>query len=159
MRWLQAETHNWTITQDTSVTDEVSLQATETQKTDDSGFGADLGLIYQPKNSIAQWGMVINNIVDAKLAGVETPRMLSVGMSSQPRAHFRYAIDLININKAYDESSRLRMGAEWIISKNLILRAGNSGGDGWTYGLGFLGMNFAFSGGDSPNIISRVLRF
>jgi hypothetical protein len=63
----------------------------------------------------------------------------------------------VNINKAYHEKTRLRMGAEWTITRNLQLRAGNSG-EGWTYGFGIFGMNFAFSD-DAPNMISRALRF
>lgn len=159
MRWLQSETHTWNIQQDAGTTGQIDLQASEdlTRKTEDSGFGADLGLIYQPKNSMAQWGVVVNNFRDAGLDGIETPRMLSIGMASQPRARLRYAVDLVNINGAYDENMKLRMGAEWIITNNLVLRAGNSG-DSWTYGVGILGLNFAFSN-NAPNMISRVLRF
>ncbi len=159
MRWLQSETHTWNIQQNAGTPGQIDLQASEdlTQKAEDSGFGADLGLIYQPKNSVAQWGMVVNNFYDAGLAGIETPRMLSIGMASQPRAKLRYAVDLVNINGAYDENMKLRMGAEWIITNSLVLRAGNSG-DSWTYGVGILGLNFAFSD-NAPNMISRVLRF
>ena len=159
MRWLQSETHTWNIQQNPGTTGQIDLQASEdlTKKTEDSGFGADVGFIYQPKNSVAQWGMVINNFCDAGLTGIETPRMLSVGVASQPRAKFRYAVNLVNINGAYNENMKLRMGTEWIITNNLVLRAGNSG-DSWTYGIGILGMNFAFSN-NAPNMISRVLRF
>jgi hypothetical protein len=159
MRWLQGETHTWTMQQKAGVTDRISLEAVEdqTKRTDDSGFGADLGFVFQPENSIMQFGMVINNAIEPNLAGIPTPSMLSLGMASQPNARLRYAVDLVNINKAYNEKTRLRMGAEWTITRNLQLRAGNSG-EGWTYGFGIFGMNFAFSD-DAPNMISRALRF
>lgn len=159
MRWLRSESHYWSVQQVAGNTTSVDLEATEdlTRKTKDSGFGADLGFILQPKNSLVQWGVVVDNFVDAHLGGIETPRMVSLGMASQPRAKLRYAVDLVNINRAYDENMKLRMGAEWIIGRNLMLRAGNSG-DSWTYGVGILGMNFAFSN-EAPNMISRVLRF
>ena len=58
MRWLQSETHTWNVQQSAGVTDRVDLDANEdlTKQTKDSGFGADLGFIYQPKNSVVQWG-------------------------------------------------------------------------------------------------------
>ena len=54
--------------------------------------------------------MVINNFLDANLEGIETPRMISVGMASQPRAKLRYAVDLVNINKAFDENMKTANG-------------------------------------------------
>lgn len=157
MRWMHSESYRWNLQQNPAVTDRLDLEAVKVADGEDSGFGADLGIIYQPKNSIAQWGVVVNNFFDPGLNGIDTPMMLSVGMASQPRARFRYAIDLVNINKAYNERTRLRMGAEWILTDSFVFRAGNSG-EGWTYGMSVMGLNFAFSD-DAPNMISRVLRF
>lgn len=159
MRWLHGETHTWHVSQENGVTDSIELDATEdmTKKSEDDGFGADLGFIYQPQHSFLQYGMVINNFLDAKLEGIETPRMLSVGIAAQPNRRWKFAADLVNINKAYDEGTKLRMGAELNVTGSLALRAGYSG-DSFTYGIGILGMNFAFSN-DAPNLISRVLRF
>jgi hypothetical protein len=159
MRWLNSETHTWYVDQDDSTTDEIDIEADEdeSQYYEDSGLGADVGFIYQPKGKLLQYGMVINNFLDAKLKGIDTPRMVSIGVASQPNDRWKFAADLVNINKAYDESTKLRMGAEFSVAKNLALRAGYSG-DAFTYGVGFMGLNVAFSD-DAPNMISRVLRF
>ncbi|MHB9036173.1 MAG: hypothetical protein ACYC64_05870 [Armatimonadota bacterium] len=159
MRWLNSEAHTWTMTQKAGVTDRVELQATEdlTQKSEDSGFGADLGFIYQPEKSLIQYGMVVNNFWDAQLAGIDTPLMVSAGIAAQPNKLWSFAADLVNINKAYNEGTQLRMGAELNLTRKLALRAGYSG-NSFTYGFGLFGMNFAFSG-DAPNLISRALRF
>jgi hypothetical protein len=159
MRWLHSETHTWTMAQKAGVTDSVDLEATEdlTKKFEDEGFGADLGFIYQPEKSLIQYGMVINNFWDAKLAGIETPRMISAGIAAQPSKRWSFAADLVNINKAYNEGTQLRMGAELNLTNKLALRAGYSG-NSLTYGVGLFGLNFAFSS-DAPNMISRALRF
>jgi hypothetical protein len=159
MRWLHSETHIWHVSQENGVTNSIELDATEdlTKKSEDDGFGADLGFIYQPQSSLIQYGMVINNFWDAKLEGIETPRMLSVGIAAQPNKRWKFAADLVNINKAYDEDTKLRMGAELNLIGSLALRAGYTG-DSFTYGVGIFGLNFAFSD-DAPNLISRVLRF
>ncbi|MCE5324093.1 conjugal transfer protein TraF [bacterium] len=157
MRWLHSEAHKWNVSQEDGVTDSIELDVTETQNVEDDGFGADLGLIYQPKNSFIQYGMVINNFWDAKLEGIETPRMYSLGIAAQPNNRWKFAADLVNINKAYDEDTKLRMGAELNLTNKIALRAGYSG-DSFTYGFGLYGINLAFSD-DAPSIISRVLSF
>ncbi len=159
MRWLNSETHTWYVDQNDSTTDEIDIEATEdtTQNFEDSGLGADVGFIYQPKGALLQYGMVINNFLDAKLKGIDTPRMLSAGIATQPNDRWKFAADLVNINHAYDEDTKLRVGAELSVNKSLALRAGYSG-DSFTYGVGIFGLNVAFSN-DAPNMISRVLRF
>ncbi|MEN6355854.1 MAG: hypothetical protein ABFD83_02080 [Armatimonadota bacterium] len=157
MRWLHSEVHAWHVSQKEGVTDSIKLDATEDMKSEDDGFGADLGFIYRPQKSSLQYGAVINNFWDAKLEGIETPRMLSVGIAAQPNRRWKFAADLVNVNKAYDEGTKLRMGTELSVTGSLALRAGYSG-DSFTYGVGIFGLNFAFSD-DAPNLISRVLRF
>ncbi|MCL4499227.1 MAG: conjugal transfer protein TraF [Chloroflexi bacterium] len=156
MRWLHSDVRAWNIGATASGSD-LTLAATELPRQKDNGFGADLGFVYQPHNSKIQYGMVVNNFVDAQLLGIPTPTMWSTGIASQPNARFRYAVDLVNINKAYNEKTRLRMGGEWNISHKLALRAGYSGTDfAWGFGVG--GLNFAFSN-NAPNMLSQMLRF
>ena len=156
MRWLSSEVRNWNINAVSSGTD-VSLSAEESDRQKDTGFGADLGFILHPYKSKMQYGAVINNFVEPKLTGVRTPSMLSVGTAMQLTKKVLIAADLVNINQAYDEKTRLRMGAEYILNKKMAVRAGYTGTN-LTYGVGFFGINVAFAT-ESPAMISRTLRF
>ena len=156
MRWLHSDVRSWSIGATASGTD-LSLAATELPRQKDNGFGADLGFVLQPRKSIIQYGLVVNNVVDAGLTGISTPIMYSAGIASQPNARLRYAVDLININKAYGQNSLLRMGAEWNIGSKLALRGGYTG-SGFAWGVEVAGLNFAFSS-KAPSMISRMLSF
>lgn len=156
MRWLRSEVNTWDIAA-TADAGGVTLDAVEQPSQKDSGLAADLGFIFKPEHSIIQYGAVINNLIKPNLSGVETPVMLSVGAAAQIRPGIVVAADLVNISQAYNEKTRLRMGAEWQIAKNLAVRAGHSGTD-FTCGFRAFGVDFAFSG-DSPQMISKTLRY
>lgn len=172
MKWLRSEVRNWNITA-TAVDSGgnlgtravalppgeagINLDAVEQPAIEDDGLAADLGFIFKPNNSIIQYGMVINNFIKPNLGGVETPVMLSVGAAAQVRPGIVVAADLVNINKAYNEKTRLRMGAEWQVTKKFAIRAGHSGTD-FTCGFRAFGVDFAFSG-DAPQMISKTLRY
>ncbi|MCL5102769.1 MAG: conjugal transfer protein TraF [Armatimonadetes bacterium] len=156
MRLLHSDVRTWNIGATASGTD-LSLAATEQPRQKDNGFGADLGFVLQPRNSIVQFGLVVNNAIDAGLAGMSTPIMYSAGIASQPNARFRYAVDLVNINKAYSQNTLLRMGGEWNITNKFALRGGYTG-SGFAWGVQVAGLNFAFSN-KAPSMISRMLSF
>ncbi|MCE5313525.1 MAG: hypothetical protein ABFD49_01975 [Armatimonadota bacterium] len=160
VRWLNSETHSWDVVatgDDTTGELDVDVQENSNDYYEDDGIAADLGLIFQPKKSLMQFGVVVNNMLNPNLKGIDMERMISLGVASQPNTRFTYAIDLININDAYDDGTHLRMGAELALTKKIALRAGHCE-DGWTYGVGFYGLNVAFAG-DAPRMISKALRF
>lgn len=158
LRWLNTESKTWNVQQETGTTD-ISFAAVEdaTLYKKDHGLGMDLGFIYQPQAQDVQYALVINNFLDPRLMGVETPTSWNIGIASKPNKRLRWAIDLVNINNVYGEDGKLRMGAEWTLDKLLVLRAGNQG-KGWTYGVGILGFNFSFSS-EAPNMVGKVIRF
>lgn len=156
MRWMRSDVRNWNITA-SGLGNNLELAATETARQKDNGFGADLGFIFQPNKSRMQFGAVINNFVEPNLSGVRAPSMVSLGTAIQYSRNMLFAADLVNINKAYDENTILRMGAEYRLNKKMIFRAGYSGSD-FTYGFGLMGINVAFAT-ESPAMISRTLRF
>ena len=155
VKWLNSEVHSWTV--NSVVGADVTLEANELPVVEDDGLAADLGIIIRPANSKVQWGMVINNLVDPELNGVDTPTMVSVGTAYQMNSRFVAAADLVNINRAYNANPRLRFGAEWRMTKSIALRGGFTG-DNFTCGIGAFGMDFSFSS-DSPAMLSQSLRF
>jgi len=131
----------------------------ESVEIDDSGVGADLGLIYQSPNSKARLTMafVFTNIWKPNLNRVNIERMVSAGAALRVSDKLLLAADLVNINRAYDENAQLRIGAELTPVKRLALRAGYGDGN-LTFGVGLMGMNIAFSQ-DSPLIVGRAWSF
>lgn len=156
VRLLHSEVKAWDIETDVDGSS-VDLEAVERPAVKDQGVGVDLGFIYQPEKSMIQYGLVINNCIEPDLKGIDAPSMVSFGIASQPNPRLTYAIDLVNVNKAYNMGTQLRMGAEWRVARKLALRAGYSGSD-LTYGFGVYGMNVAF-GKETPAMISRIFWF
>lgn len=127
-------------------------------RTEDNGFAMDLGMAYKLDGTHeTTYGFACNNLVHNKLSGVAQERLLSVGVSTRPISRVLVAADVVNIWKAFDEPTRLRVGAELQVAKRLALRAGYSG-DAFTYGIGAFGYNFAFSE-KAPFTISQTLAF
>ena len=155
VKWLNSEVHSWNV--NSVVGADVQLEANELPVVEDDGLAADLGIIIKPANSKVQWGMVINNVVDPELNGVDTPSMLSLGTAYQPNSRMVIAADFVNVNRAYNENPRLRFGAEWKLTRSIALRGGYTG-DNFTCGFGAFGMDFSFSS-DSPAMLSHALRF
>lgn len=156
VRFLHSEVRSWNIAAGESGGN-VSLSAAEAEQLKDNGVGADIGFVFRPTKSRMQYGMAISNFLEPKLSGISAPAMLSVGAAAQFKPGILAAIDLVNINQAYSEKTRLRMGAEWKIGRLLALRGGYSG-TSFTWGFGAFGLDFAFSD-KAPNIISRSLWF
>ena len=159
MSWMHGETHEWTIEQDPSVTDQVSLTAVEdpTQKHTSSGFGDNLGFIYQPRNPKLQFAMVMDNFIEPKMAGIDLPFMMSVGAGWKPARKVTIAADIYNINRAYNESTQLRAGAEYRFNGLLALRGGYSG-QCFTCGICLLGFDFAYTA-NQTSMLSHSLAF
>ena len=158
LRYIHSEVRNWNMTAAADTySGNVALIATESPSQKDNSFGADLGFILQPKSSKMQYGAVINNAVEPKLTGVSTPAMFSVGSAFYPNRKTVIVADVVNINQAYDEKTRLRLGAEWSLTRKFALRAGYSG-TRFTGGVDFLGMNIAFAS-EAPAMITRTLRY
>lgn len=153
---MRSEVRIWDIAGAVNGSGNVELNANEQPRMTDSGLGVDLGFIYQPKTSKMQYGMVVNNFVEPKLRGIDSSLMWSMGAATRIKK-FTYAADLININQAGTEGTRLRTGVEWMPISKLAIRAGYSG-TGFTWGLGALGLNIAFTN-DAPNMISKSLAF
>ena len=156
LKLLHSYVRRWNITSGVVGTD-IALDATEVPGVSDTGFGADLGFLYKPYASKLQFGLLINNAVDAGLQGVETPTTWSVGAAMKMSPRWLAVADLANLNDAYDEGVKLRLGAEYMVSRRFALRGGYSG-DSFTLGLSYLGWNFAVSS-DVPLLYSRAFRF
>lgn len=156
MKLLHSDVRTWQI-QASAVGDDVVLDAVDNGSQEDNGFAADLGFVYQPSHSLIQYGAVIDNLISPNLKGVPVQSMLSVGIASRPNPRFLFAVDLVNLNKAYNEKTSLRLGAEMMLTKRIAVRAGMCSGD-FTYGFGYGGMDIAFTS-EAPAMISRTLRF
>ncbi|MGQ9580017.1 MAG: hypothetical protein ACUVT8_03625, partial [Armatimonadota bacterium] len=121
---------------------------------------ADVGLIYKSKDSIWQYGLVINNFIKPKVRGITNTLddpMISVGVAAPLGRNFLFAADLVNITGANGENAKLRMGGEFRMGRLFAIRAGYSGSK-WTYGAELLGLNIAWSG-RSAQLLSNVLKF
>jgi hypothetical protein len=127
--------------------------------TDDSGLGVDLGVIYTVPDSDIHLttALVMNNIVKPNLEGVGLQRMFSVGAAASLRDNVVVAADLVNINRACNQSMKLRVGAEVSPVRWLAVRAGYGGGS-FTCGLGLSGFNIAISS-NMPTVVGRVWSF
>lgn len=156
-KFMHSEVRLWDIVVAENGDGEVGLAAHEQPRLKDNGLGMDVGFIWQPEKTKWQYGMVIDNFADPNLRGIETPMMLSVGAACRS-SKLTYAIDLINLNSAGDQGAWLRTGVEWQPISKIALRAGYSG-KSFTCGFGLIGLNFAFTGGDAPNMISKTLTF
>lgn len=167
--FLRGEAHRWQITatspsgvsvSGTTVTADVDFEAVEQPVIKKTTTKADVGLIYRPNNSMLQYGVVIENLIEPKLDGFpnrKNERSLGVGLAMMPAKNIIWAVDFVNINGANDEDAQLRMGGEVRLGRFMALRAGYSGSK-WTYGLGIFGINFAWAG-KSAQLLSNVLKF
>jgi len=136
---------------------DIVQDGTET-KIDDNGFGMDVGMIMCPEGSQQMtYGLVVTNFIKPSLSGIQQERIVSAGFSAKPTDKVLIAADFVNINKAYNESPKLRMGIEFRPINKIALRAGYTGND-ITYGFGLFGVNLAFSS-QTPMSIANTLRF
>jgi len=126
---------------------------------EDSGMGADIGVIYQSPNPKMQLtaAMVWTNFVKPSLEAVDLEKMISLGAALRLSNKFLVAADLVNITGSYGQNMRLRMGAEFTPVRWFAIRAGYGGGNP-TFGLGIGGFDLAISK-DTPALIGRLWKF
>jgi hypothetical protein len=125
---------------------------------DESGIGADLGIIYRSSGPAQMsYGLAVTNLIKPGLGSIEQDRIWSVGVAAKPHSKVMLVADLVNITKAYDEGMKLRAGIEFKPIRLLALRAGYSG-EAFTTGFGLFGFDFAFAS-RTPLSISRTIRF
>jgi len=166
---LKSEAHRWQVTAAApggltvsggAISADMNFDAVEQQVISRSSVKADVGLIYRPKNSMLQYGMVVENLIEPDLDGIrnsKADRSVSVGMAIVPTKNFLWAVDLINLNGANGQEKQLRMGGELRLGKFAAVRAGYSSRT-WTYGVEVLGLNLAWAG-KSAQLLSNVLKF
>jgi hypothetical protein len=159
MKWMHSESHTWDLNQKNPLTaTSVNIEATENValQSKKSSFGADLGLIYAPSPNL-RYAVVVDNFIKPNLRPVETPTMWSMGFGYQPIHGVTFAADLFNLNKAYGDKCRLRLGAEARLGSILAFRAGHNG-DAFTYGFRVFGFDFAFTS-KQARLFSRSFGF
>jgi hypothetical protein len=140
-------------------TDPNDLLATSNEPVqDESGIGADLGLIYRPAaRPNLSFGLAVTNLLKPSLGNIAQETIWSVGMAVKPNRKTLVVADIVNLTDAYDEGKELRLGIEVKPIRALAFRAGYSG-DGFTTGIGVFGIDVAFAS-DMPLSISRTVRF
>ncbi len=144
------------VLQSTSNTAGIQVGVAQTDNRSSTGISADVGLLYQPTELGAQFGLVAQNVIDPRLSGISTPVVWGVGTAVRPAAGWVIAADLVNITRAYDENPDLRIGVEKRFTNDLALRVGHSG-SGFSGGFQFSWFSIAFSE-ETPLMMSKVLR-
>lgn len=158
--WQVTATGNLTNTTPGSVTADMSFDAVKQTVNTNTSAKMDVGMIYRPKDSMLQYGAVIENLIEPSLDGfadAKNERSLSLGLAIIPVKNFVWAADLVNINGANGENAQLRMGGELKFGKYLSLRTGYSGSN-WTYGIGIFGINLAWEG-SSAQLLTNIIKF
>lgn len=143
-----------------NITAGVNFDAVEIPVQKDNSLKVDLGMIYKPRNSMWQYGAVVNNAIKPNLSGIANSQedaMLSFGIAAVPIKGVIFAADLVNVTGANNADAQLRFGAETSLGSLFALRAGYSG-QNWTYGLKLLGINVAFSGG-AAQLLTNAIKF
>lgn len=136
----------------------VRLQTRSIVDTEETGLGADLGLIYKPAgNGNMTYAFAVTNALKSSLGPIDLGTVVNAGVAGQPLRGLTWAADLVNITGAYDQHMQLRAGAEYRLGRILALRGGYSS-RAWTFGFGVAGYDFAFSG-KSPFTVGRTILF
>ncbi len=120
----------------------------------------DVGAIYAPHDSMLQYGIVVNNLIKPREAGLglnQAGTMVSVGVGAHPIPGLTIAADLINVTQANNAKRDLRMGAEWRLGRAFAVRAGYTG-QGIAWGMELFGLDLAFAP-KTPRLLSQILRF
>ena len=171
VEFLHSEAHTWAIQgaadpngyhyNGNSLTGvDVGFNAVEQPVVKSDTVKADIGAISGLKNPFFRYGVVVNNVIQPELKGITdtvTQPMVSMGVAAIPSKRLVLAADVVNLNRANDENVQLRMGGEFRLTSFLTARAGYSG-QNWTYGVGLLGVDFAFDG-RTAQMLSHVLKF
>ncbi len=168
-RILHSEAHRWQITAAAdpnnpltvdagAISAGINFEALEAPVEKSNTLAVDLGMIYKPRNSVWQYGAVINNAIQPKLKGIANAQedtSLSFGAAAVPLRGVIFAADLCNITGANGEDAALRFGAEVNMGSSFALRAGYSG-QNWTYGVKVLGINMAFQGRTAQLLMNAI---
>jgi hypothetical protein len=158
LRYVRGEYVRRTISWSGSADPNDPLQTSNESVADSSGVGGDLGLIYRaPGPKDLSFGLAVTNFLKPSLGSIRQDSIWNMGMAVRPNSKTLVVADLVNINQAYDEKVKLRLGVEVTPIRAIALRAGYSG-DAFTSGFGVFGMDFAFSS-KSPLSLSRTIRF
>ncbi|HOM71535.1 MAG TPA: conjugal transfer protein TraF [Armatimonadota bacterium] len=158
VRLVRGEYLRRTITWSGSLDPDNLLQTSNEPVKDESGLGADLGIIYRTDNpSRLSYGLVVTNLLKPDLGEIEQDTIWSVGIAMQPNSRTLLVADLVNLTQAYGDDRDLRLGVEFKPHKKIALRAGYSG-EALTTGIGLFGFDFAFSN-DTPLSVARTIRF
>lgn len=134
----------------------VQVGVLQTDNKSSTGIAADAGLLFQPTEMGAQFGLVAQNLLRPSLSGIETPTVWSVGTAIKPAEGWVIAADLVNVTRAYGEKPDFRVGVEKRFTKSMALRVGHSG-SGFAGGFQLSWFNVAFSE-ETPLMISKMLR-
>lgn len=158
IRFVQGNYTRRTVTWSGSEDVDNLLQTSDEPSQEESGIGADLGIIYRtPGPKEVSFGLVATNLIKPKLGDIVQDTMLSVGMAMRPNSKTLVVADIVNLTDAYDEGMKLRTGVEFRPIRKLALRVGYSG-DSFTSGIGIFGLDFAFSS-EAPLTVARTIRF
>jgi hypothetical protein len=128
----------------------------QTDSRSSAGVSFDLGLLFQPSEVGAQFGLVVQNVINPRLSGIETPVVWSAGTAVVPAEGWVIAADLVNLTRAYKENIDLRIGVEKRFTRDFAVRVGHSG-SGYACGfqVGWFGVAFSE---ETPMMASKVLR-
>lgn len=137
----------------------LGLDTSDITTVEDTGFGMDVGFIYQTPDPRAQvtTALVVNNLVKPNLNQVSMDRMVSAGASVRMSNKLLVAADLVNITESYNKGMQVRLGAELRPVRWFSVRAGY-GGNNITYGVGVLGFDLALAK-QNPLVIGRIWKF
>jgi hypothetical protein len=125
-----------------------------------SSVKMDVGAIYRPRDSMFQYGIVVDNFIRPRMVGPaldQADTVVSVAVGAHPLPGLTVAADLVNLTKANDAKTDLRMGAEWRLGRAFALRAGLAG-QGIAWGVELFGLDLAFAP-KTPRLLTQILRF
>lgn len=125
---------------------------------DEMGFGADIGALWSPagKGNLT-YAITADNFLAPTLGTIDLDTVINLGIAGQPTNKFVWAVDLANLTGAYNTGAKYRMGAEYKLGNSFAVRGGYASSS-WTFGVGVLGVDFAFSN-RVPFTIGRTMVF
>jgi len=152
---LRSDFRQYTL-QSTSDAAGIQVGLAQSENKSSTGVAVDVGLLFQPSEVGAQFGLVAQNVIAPNLAGIDTPLVWSVGTAVRPAEGWVVAADLVNLNRAFGENPDFRIGVEKRFTHSFALRVGHSA-SGFAGGVEVSWFNVAFSD-ETPMMISKILR-
>ena len=131
-----------------------------------NSVAGDLGFLYTPNRfPNTHMALVIDNALEPKAISFAdgttkqiTPCTYSIGFAQQVTRKFLVALDVVDLNHAYNTNSELRVGAEYRLLGIAALRGGYSSDTGYTVGIGFGSLGIAYSK-TAPVLFSEAVTF